>query len=45
MNKDDLNVAWLIMWNTAATVARVLLRPSSSVMSPRWLIVDHASRP
>jgi hypothetical protein len=44
MNSDALNVAWLMMWNTAATAASGLLRPSSSVMRPRWLIVEYASR-
>ena len=40
MNSDALNVAWFIMWNTAATSASGSFMPSSSVMSPRWLMVE-----
>lgn len=40
MNSDALKVAWFMMWKTAATAARSLLRPSSSVISPRWLMVE-----
>jgi hypothetical protein len=40
MNSDALKVAWFIMWNTAATAASGLFRPSSSVIRPRWLIVE-----
>jgi hypothetical protein len=40
MNSEALNVAWFIMWNTAATSASLSFMPSSSVMSPRWLIVE-----
>ena len=40
MNSDALNVAWFIMWKTAATSASSLSRPSRSVISPRWLIVE-----
>ena len=40
MNSDALKVAWFIMWNTAATAASSLFSPSSSVMSPRWLMVE-----
>ena len=40
MNSDALNVAWFMMWNTPATAASGLLSPSSSVMRPRWLIVE-----
>ena len=45
MNSDALNVAWFIMWNTAAISASSVFMPSSSVMSPRWLIVEYASTP
>ncbi len=45
MNSDALNVAWFIMWKTAATSASSVLMPSSSVMSPRWPIVEYASTP
>ena len=45
MNSDALNVAWFMMWNTAATAASGLLRPSSSVIRPRCEIVEYASRP
>ncbi|KWV86332.1 hypothetical protein PFLmoz3_04024 [Pseudomonas fluorescens] len=40
MNSEALKVAWLRMWNTAATAASGLLRPSSRVISPRWLMVE-----
>ncbi len=40
MNSEALNVAWFIMWKTAATAASGLLSPSSSVIRPRWLIVE-----
>ena len=43
MNSDALKVAWFIMWNTAATAASSLFRPSSSVIRPRWLMVEYAS--
>ena len=45
MNSEALKVAWLSMWNTAATAASGLFMPSSKVMSPRWLSVEYASRP
>ncbi|MCY1247668.1 hypothetical protein D9M72_610180 [compost metagenome] len=35
MNNEALNVAWLRMWNTAATAASGLFRPSSRVIRPR----------
>jgi hypothetical protein len=40
MNSAALNVAWLMMWKTAATAASVLSSASSSVIRPRWLIVE-----
>ena len=40
MNSDALKVAWFMMWNTAATAASGLFSPSSSVIRPRWLIVE-----
>ncbi len=40
MNSEALKVAWFMMWNTAATAASLLLRPSSSVIRPRWEIVE-----
>ena len=40
MNSDALKVAWFMMWKMAATRARSLLRPSSRVISPRWLMVE-----
>jgi hypothetical protein len=40
MNSDALKVAWFSMWNTAATSASGLFIPSSSVMRPRWLMVE-----
>ena len=40
MNSDALKVAWFMMWKIAATRASSLLRPSSSVISPRWLMVE-----
>ncbi|MCY1382934.1 hypothetical protein D9M69_710110 [compost metagenome] len=40
MNSEALKVAWFMTWNTAATAASGLLRPSSSVIRPRWLIVE-----
>jgi hypothetical protein len=45
MNSEALKVAWFIMWNTAATAASSLFRPSSNVIRPRWLMVEYASRP
>ena len=45
MKSDALNVAWFMMWNTAATAPKGLFRPSSSVMRPRWLMVEYASTP
>ena len=40
MNSEALKVAWLRIWNTAATAASGLLRPSSRVIRPRWLMVE-----
>ena len=40
MNSEALNVAWLRIWNTAATAASGLFRPSSNVIRPRWLMVE-----
>ena len=40
INSEALKVAWLRMWNTAATAASGLLRPSSRVIRPRWLMVE-----
>jgi hypothetical protein len=40
MKSEALKVAWLIMWKMAATSASVLFSPSSSVISPRWLMVE-----
>ena len=40
MNSDALKMAWFMMWNTAATAASRLLRPSSNVINPRWLMVE-----
>ena len=42
MKSEALKVAWFIMWNTAATRASWLFMPSSSVIKPRWLIVEYA---
>ena len=40
MKSDALKVAWFIMWKTAATAASGLFSPSSSVIRPRWLMVE-----
>ena len=40
MKSDALKAAWLRMWNTPATVASGVDRPNSSVISPRWLMVE-----
>ncbi len=40
MKSEALKVAWFMMWNTAATAASGLFRPSSRVMSPRWEMVE-----
>ena len=40
MNSEALKVAWFMMWNTAATAASGLSKPSSSVIRPRLLIVE-----
>ena len=45
MNSDALNVAWFRMWNTAATAASGLFRPSSKVIKPRCEMVEYASSP
>ena len=40
MNKEALKVAWFTAWKIAATAASGVPRPSSRVISPRWLIVE-----
>ncbi|SVJ80553.1 Uncharacterised protein [Klebsiella pneumoniae] len=40
MNSEALKVAWLMMWNTAATFDSGESRPNSRVIRPRWLIVE-----
>ena len=45
MNSEALKVAWLRMWKIAATIASGVPMPISTVMRPRWLIVEYASRP
>ena len=45
MNSEALKVAWLRMWNSAATTAIGVDRPNSIVIRPRWEIVEYASRP
>ena len=45
MNSDALKVAWFMVWNTAATAASGLLRPSSKVIKPRCEMVEYASSP
>ena len=40
MNSEALKVAWFMMWNTAATAASGLFRPSSKVMRPRCEMVE-----
>lgn len=40
MNSDALNVAWFMMWKTAATAASGLFMPSSSVIRPRCEMVE-----
>ena len=40
MNSEALKVAWFTVWKIAATTASGELRPSSSVISPRWLMVE-----
>ncbi len=45
MNSEALKVAWLMMWNTAATLDSGVFSPSSSTIRPRWLMVENASRP
>ncbi|MCY1176626.1 hypothetical protein D9M73_169070 [compost metagenome] len=40
MNSEALKVAWLMMWNTAATLAIGESRPNSRVIRPRWLMVE-----
>ena len=40
MNSDALKVAWFRMWKTAATAASGVPRPKSSVIRPRWLMVE-----
>ena len=45
MNSEALKVAWFMMWKTAATAASSRFRPSSRVISPKWLMVEYASKP
>ena len=45
MNSEALKVAWFMMWNTAATAASGLFRPSSRVIRPKCEIVEYASSP
>ena len=45
MNSEALKVAWFMMWNTAATAASGLFKPSSNVIKPRCEIVEYASKP
>lgn len=45
MNSEALNTAWLSRWNTAATIDSGVDKPIRKVISPRWLIVEYASRP
>ena len=40
MKSEALKVAWFIMWKIAATIPVGLSSPISSVISPRWLIVE-----
>ena len=40
MNSEALKVAWLRMWKIAATIASGVPMPISTVMRPRWLIVE-----
>ena len=40
MKSDALKVAWLTMWNTAATDDSGESSPIRNVISPRWLIVE-----
>ncbi|MNF89696.1 hypothetical protein D3C84_722320 [compost metagenome] len=40
MNSEALKVAWLMMWNTAATLESCESRPNSRVIRPRWLMVE-----
>ena len=40
MNNDALNVAWFMMWKMAATWPSGVSRPMSSVIKPRWLMVE-----
>ena len=40
MNSDALKVAWFMMWKIAAICPRGVSSPVSSVISPRWLIVE-----
>ncbi|CFM96973.1 Uncharacterised protein [Bordetella pertussis] len=40
MKSEALKVAWLTMWKIAATRPSELFKPSMSVISPRWLMVE-----
>src|SRR5699024_8430733 len=44
INKDALKVAWLSVWNNAATAASGVPMPSNSVIKPKWLIVEYANK-
>src|SRR5690554_6994897 len=45
MNSAALKVAWLRIWNSAASTAMGLPMPSSTVIRPRWLTVEKARMP
>ena len=40
MKSEALKVAWLTMWNTAATVDIGESSPIRNVISPSWLMVE-----
>jgi hypothetical protein len=40
MNKEALKMAWLMIWNTAATAARFGSHAKQQCDQPRWLIVE-----
>ena len=40
MKRAALKLAWFRMWNTATTAASGVPKPSSMVISPRWLTVE-----
>lgn len=44
INKEVLNIVWLIIWNMAVMVVSCVFKLNSSVISFRWLIVEQVNK-